>query len=121
MPVVDYHTALTLRDAGLGWNPKPGDSYYLPNDSNRYVLQGDKQLLTSHAIYAPGVDDMQQEIMVRGYGHQIYSQGNAGWVVEVFDLYSVNTGVIKHGFFATTPEKALAEVLVWLLTNINNN
>ncbi|WP_031515714.1 hypothetical protein [Desulfofalx alkaliphila] len=121
MSVVDYQRAVALKEAGLRWNAKPGDNYYLPGGETRQVLQKGEEP-AGHAVYAPKILDMQQEIKENGYGYQLFnhSHGRGGWVVEIFSLYTMNFGVNKHGFFGASPEEAVAEALLWVLATKDN-
>lgn len=109
---ISLEKARALRDAGLQWEPKPGDCYFdgteievIPfpdiEDDYEYVIA----IMDSHA-WLPRLDQLLAEIEKRGYYPALYCFGNGKYEIEF------TTGLYFRG---DTPEDAAADALLWIL------
>jgi hypothetical protein len=120
---VDYMISLELaeklKDAGLKWEPKEGDWFYLDAKHNKpHLIYGREgkayfaDAIKEYCYMAPSLSQLLAEIEGRGYEWSIGKVGNL-YLIGVKEVSPIR--VIPKTLRADTPEDAAAGALIWIL------
>ena len=121
--MINLETATKLKEAGLKWEPKNGDWAYnlngkatLVGDENEYEAESFEEIAgkpfseayaEACSAFAPRLDQLLSEIENRAFG----------WDLRAFacDDYRCDLLNSHYMFSDTSPEKAAADALLWIL------
>lgn len=119
--MISIETAKALK--GLEWKPKMGDWYYFGDsaENQSLVINPSEKEVPEGIYFAPRLDQLLAEIEKRGYiwavdvlAYNEKIQGNAVSVSKSFEWEN------EKEFRANTPEEAVAQALLWILKEDNN-
>lgn len=111
--MLSLEKAVALKKAGLRWTPQPGD-LYSPADVPGEVFVCDGNVVPGpDDVWLPRLDQLLREIEKRGYGYSLDCFPGKGKRISIWKDDDFED--IEH-FVASTPGDAIADALIWILT-----